>query len=314
VSEVGDYMKSGGASRYWNLIGSTIKPSPSALAVERVARKLLSVLPNAADPERLFSELGRLINPARSRMADRQIHSLIVISADYMARQHDVETGGLSTEHTLSGAPKRFSDRAAAVLRLQQAARNGVNSIVSVSDVQLVSKDATVSSNSAGPAENVHLGNRLGNGDDNELESEIDDGEEDHGDTLGLEAEDDVAATDYAISDFSQFTAAFADILDDYAPEQIDGIGASYESDAPREGAGSAQVVADGMSVDAEQEMRNHSIEMYPLGELPNWNDRAIPTESLHGVRGHKVLLDSLFDVNVVGTLRALITIGALTD
>jgi hypothetical protein len=162
VSEVGDYMKSGGASIYWNLIVSTIKPSPSALAVGRIARKLLSVLLNAADPERLFSEFGRLITPARSRMADRQIHPLIVISADYKARQHDVETGGLSTEHTLSGAPKRFSDRAAAVLHLQQAARNGVNSIVSVSDVQLVSEDATVSSNAAGSAENVHGGSRLG--------------------------------------------------------------------------------------------------------------------------------------------------------
>jgi hypothetical protein len=60
------------------------------------------------------------------------------------------------------------------------------------------------------------------------------------------------------------------------------------------------------MSVDAEQEIRNRSIEMNPLGELPNWNDRAIPTESMLGVRGHKLRLGSLFDVNVVGTLQAL--------
>jgi hypothetical protein len=48
----------------------------------QVAGKLLNVLPNAADPERVFSELGRMITPSRTNLEDAQSARMIFIAAD----------------------------------------------------------------------------------------------------------------------------------------------------------------------------------------------------------------------------------------
>jgi hypothetical protein len=44
------------------------------------------VLPNAADPERVFSELGRMITSARTSLAYKQSSRILLIAADYRAK------------------------------------------------------------------------------------------------------------------------------------------------------------------------------------------------------------------------------------
>jgi hypothetical protein len=61
--------------------------SRSLSALARVALRLFSVLPNAADPERLFSLLGQIVTPSRTRLSDKRVTQLSTISADVRARR-----------------------------------------------------------------------------------------------------------------------------------------------------------------------------------------------------------------------------------
>jgi hypothetical protein len=63
-----------------------------------------------------------------------------------------------------------------------------------------------------------------------------------------------------------------------------------------------------------EEKLRFRALQLYPKCKLPNWNDVSVPKESLYGVQGHKVYLRTIFDFNIVGTLKALTTIGTLDD
>jgi hypothetical protein len=55
----------------------------STIGLCMVAEKLFSVVPNAADPERLFSEFGRLVTKGWARLAQRQSSRLMAIAASY---------------------------------------------------------------------------------------------------------------------------------------------------------------------------------------------------------------------------------------
>jgi hypothetical protein len=66
------------AAKYWSFVEASSPASSASCAVRsrrllaKVAGKLLSVLPNATDPERVFSEIGRMITPSRTSLADAQ--------------------------------------------------------------------------------------------------------------------------------------------------------------------------------------------------------------------------------------------------
>jgi hypothetical protein len=94
----------------------------------QVVKQILGALPNAADPERVFSELGRMITPTRTSLGDCQSSRMLHIAADYRVKQREV-LGGAST--TLRNI-KKFSTRAEAILRLRSI---GNNSVVVVSHV-----------------------------------------------------------------------------------------------------------------------------------------------------------------------------------
>jgi hypothetical protein len=51
------------------------------------ALKMFTVLPNSATPERVFSELGRMITPSRTNLANVQSSRMLLIVADYRAKQ-----------------------------------------------------------------------------------------------------------------------------------------------------------------------------------------------------------------------------------
>jgi hypothetical protein len=57
-----------------------------------VAEKLFSIVPSAADPERLFSELGRLVTKGQARLAQMAVFQIdgnccLVSSKGYQCRQ-----------------------------------------------------------------------------------------------------------------------------------------------------------------------------------------------------------------------------------
>jgi hypothetical protein len=64
------------AGKYWDIILPSSSASPRSDDVRsrqlllQVAQKLFVVIPNAADPELVFSELGSIITSSRTRLDD----------------------------------------------------------------------------------------------------------------------------------------------------------------------------------------------------------------------------------------------------
>jgi hypothetical protein len=83
-----------------------------------VATKIFTVLPNAADPERVFSELGRMITSACTSLAYKQSRRMIRIAADYRAKTREkARASGRSGEY--SKTTKKFLDVVAVMQRLK---------------------------------------------------------------------------------------------------------------------------------------------------------------------------------------------------
>jgi hAT family C-terminal dimerisation region len=76
------------AGKYLDIVLLSSSASPwsedvrSRHLLAQVARKILAVMTNAADPERVFSELGRMITSSRTRLDDAQSTQMFFIAAD----------------------------------------------------------------------------------------------------------------------------------------------------------------------------------------------------------------------------------------
>jgi hypothetical protein len=117
------------AGKYWAFVLSSSPASSrsddvlSRRLLAQVARKLLVVQPNAADPERVFSELGHMITPSRTSLADAQSARMLFISADCRAQEREeAADSGFVMRRTI----KKFSERAVAVVRLNAIGRQSV--------------------------------------------------------------------------------------------------------------------------------------------------------------------------------------------
>jgi hypothetical protein len=81
------------ADKDWGIFLSSSSASPrsdnvrSRQLLSKVARKLLTVMPNAADPERVFFELGRMIMSSHTRLDDAQSTRMLFIAADFRAQR-----------------------------------------------------------------------------------------------------------------------------------------------------------------------------------------------------------------------------------
>jgi hypothetical protein len=89
------------------------------LCLASAAAKNFSVLPNAADPERVFSELGRMITTARTSPAYKQSSRMLLIAADYRAKMGE-KARARDRSGEYSKTNKEFSDAAAALQRLKE--------------------------------------------------------------------------------------------------------------------------------------------------------------------------------------------------
>jgi hypothetical protein len=118
------------AGKYWAFVLSSSPASSRSEDVQsrhllaQVVRKLLAVLPNSADPERVFSELGRMITLSRTSLADSQRSRMLFIAADFRAQEREDAAGGGSV---MQRTAKKFSERAAAVVRLNSIDRQSVD-------------------------------------------------------------------------------------------------------------------------------------------------------------------------------------------
>jgi hypothetical protein len=116
------------AGKYWRFVETSPSASSASAAVRsrqllaKVAGKLLSVLPNSADLERVFSELCRMISPCRTSLADAQSARMIFVAADCHAQKRE----GASGSSVMPRTSKKFSERAAVVLRLHSVGRQSV--------------------------------------------------------------------------------------------------------------------------------------------------------------------------------------------
>jgi hypothetical protein len=89
------------------------------LCLASAAANIFTVLPNAADPERVSSELGRMIISARTSLAYIQSSRMLLITADYRAKMREkARASDRSGEY--SKINKKFSDAAAALQRLKE--------------------------------------------------------------------------------------------------------------------------------------------------------------------------------------------------
>jgi hypothetical protein len=127
----------GEAGKHWNFILSSSPAASSQTSVKsrrllaQVAKKLFGVLPNAADPERVISELGRMITPSRTSLTYAPSTRMIFIAANCRAQQREIMGGG-GNESTMHRSFKKFYSRAEAILRLRSI---GKNPVAVVSDV-----------------------------------------------------------------------------------------------------------------------------------------------------------------------------------
>jgi hypothetical protein len=99
-----------------------------------VTGKLLNVLPNAADLERVLSEFGHMITPSRTSLADAQSARTLVIAAACSAEERYGAAGGSVTRRTL----KNFTERAAVVLRLHSIGRQSDSFVSNVTQGDVV--------------------------------------------------------------------------------------------------------------------------------------------------------------------------------
>jgi hypothetical protein len=256
---------------------------------------------------------------AASLLPQEVASHFVVISADYKARQHDVQAEASTSMHGLPAAPKRVYDRSSAVLRLPQAAMRGVEGMVAVPNVIMVVGMSTEASGSPSEARKDQDAEYGEEDEDERYENEHDGDAEGRETVVAIEVEEDDAATDLALFDFSQFTDALTEHMDSLSPEEAEALNQNAGSNM-LQSLGSSQSnfglipsAIDRLSME-EEKLRPLSLELYPKGKLPNWNDVFVPKDSLYGVRRHKVPPRTIFDINIVGTLRTLTTIGALDD
>lgn len=149
--------------RYWGYVArsccGTAATSDISAGISVLAEVLIIVFtcsPNSADPERLFSELGRMITPSRTRLKDEKIvQNLVVSAAVRWRKQRAYQVNGFGSD---TGKWKRFTDAAAAVLKLRvmDAGVGGAAAIVSSTTAAVVENEVVVVQQSAeGAADSV---------------------------------------------------------------------------------------------------------------------------------------------------------------
>jgi hypothetical protein len=116
----------GPPGKYWDLVrldaghARVGDVKVARLCLASAASKSFTVLPNAEDPERVFCELGRMITSSRTSLANTPSSRMLLIAADYRAKQREEDVCTAETIGAMSKTSKKFTNKAMALLGLQQ--------------------------------------------------------------------------------------------------------------------------------------------------------------------------------------------------
>jgi hypothetical protein len=278
----------------------------SLRVLAEVCRKLFSCSPNSADPERLFSELGRIVSPDRTQQCDELIEMKHVIAADVRASK-TISRIRLGKTKGYVRSRKRFSEALAATLMLKAMERStegasGALSMVaqaqtlSVRDIVPMEAEVVHVGVSSIASETLHAGclaanasspgtsnssstnvaSNIGINEDNyDTETETDDLS---GFGNGIEYHSELKATDADIEHYSTLISHLEEGCQDFSNESCSSDFGSDEADELR-----AQALA------------KKSLEMYAHGMLPTEDDPALPKDPIVGFRGETFSLKLVF-------------------
>jgi hypothetical protein len=318
---------------YWNFVRldsshaqfGGVKASRHCLAAS--ALKVFRVLPNSADPERAFSELGRMITSSRTSLSNTQSSRMLLIASDYRASEREAEVcaGGSESEtiaRKMFRTKKKFTNKAEALLRLKEIAQYpaGVAAVsnVPMGGVVFVGESAGVSGSDGGSGSGGGSGSNSGSGTGGDIAADEDEQDNGRGDDGGdievasaegegkdeiyaAELLDDEATTTLAINNYDGFSGRLAEIVAEFE--------STCEVDTTIDN------VVDGVESDAGSTVGETHLPVlgqYNLGQLPEGNEPDVPQDTKTGFRGLKKSLSELFQEAVVGRLPPLISIGTL--
>lgn len=318
--------------RYWGYILMAFGPfarkrDPRACAVcdlAKLALRIFAVLPNATDPERLFSELGRTVMGPRARLTDGRSSRMLVIAQD--VREKESEAALLADLTAEKPPDKRFSEKAQARRHLQALRKISVSEYTALAEREVGTQDGThddaqngaqataqaEASDSAVSAVtmSVEAGSSLIQARSDEIAcaealdslrpqqaTQICDEQRFVFDKEGMVGDEqlelltDERVTSTAFESYERFTIGLT-----AAMETVGWDGDSFG-------------IPDGNGPEDEHAARAASFSKYPLGQLPEFNDESIPQDHVYGkaafsgFRCTKVKLGKLFDKSVVGIL-----------
>ncbi len=232
-----------------------------------MARRLFSVSPNGTDPETVFSELGRLLVPARRSFSDAQASQMTLISQDVRTQEREkIETAlAAGTRAVKSNSEK---DRAIASLKKCEAVFSGKTLVEKLRGPRTSNMPADVNA---------------GDGETNEVEITAEFlGNENRDVAEGVEPIIDEELTDRAVLSFAQFKN---DLLGVMETDDIEGGVANEKASVS----------------DNAEHARAKSFEAYK--SLPDFDDPNVPEDVMGGFRGAKVTLSKLFNSAVIGLL-----------
>lgn len=322
--------------RFWRMVAEkhSVKKSEGgessclyALAI--VAERIFCILPNAANAERLFSEIGRAITPSRTRLVAAQSHKLQVIAEDCRCNERDLEkeSGKSLTRHRKN----RIADSSAAIAVLRKVREAASDDC---SEQTQCAPQVMSSFIERAVAHEARASNALQN-----FASER------HGTTQSRSRTTEVRSSEGSILDLvehggdgSQDSAEIGDIHDGEYGNHGAETAVAEEDGSPPLGCTSEDVEVTEMAAfdftrfqeelskqiesqsgalesesfgtnSAEEEARKTSLDLYPLGKLPKSNED-LPRDRMDGFRGWKLTAAELFGTTVVGVLPVMTTMS----
>jgi hypothetical protein len=188
---------------------------------------------------------------------------------------------------------KKFSSRAEAILRLRSFGKIPVAVVSDVPNGAVVEMEP--SSPLAGSSQDEPMVEAAGDGEPAEAKEPTERGEAAEGVDAGGAAEqtEDEAVSALAIEEPTSFATAFSEAV---AASGLDA------DDLP--------ITIPAADVDID----DAKWDKYPLGQLPDENDPDVPLDTMAGFRSMGGTLADLFDVDVVGKLALMTSIGAIVE
>lgn len=299
---------------WWTVSGRRKANNDGLQCMGEVAIRIFSMLPNASDPERLFSEVGRVVTPQRVRYNDHATRYGAIIAADVRTAQResdaaDLKNGILRQQVEFCASIDMIVEKAALVSPDSTAAGDdavGSTSTDKTSNGNPKTEETiNTNNNSTTTTSNEHTTDTNnsdsrfasqngggGPGASAVVKEEV--GEEKPGASADL-ADEELGSTtvnleeeelsDLAASDFNSYVIQLGHVVAYMHADEASNVGCT----------------------DIEDVRRQNSLKKYALGELPLSDDKDIPEEMPQAFRSDKCQLRALFNKAIVGEVPSVV-------